>query len=288
MFTTIVSKPIFINTLFSVALGACIAMGTALFLPSQGVHVKPHAKAQKQSHFAVAKAFHLIEKREKVVKKVLKTQRSHEYLLKDFSITGIFLDGNESVVIVRAPKGGIFLQINKSYKGYKLVNVYMKKARFQKGVDYYWSFLDPLDEKKFHATPQKQTTQNTKEATAFKVRESVAVDMFEDIKYKNGVYFIPRSMLSDAAAINRHLASIGAVIYNINGSMSFKVTYVAPHSIFRKLGLRRGDFIVALNGKPFHSIQEPLAFYKNITNLENLRVTIKRGNKTKELKYEVY
>ena len=283
MFINIISKPIITNTLFTVVLGALLSIAVSFVLPNRASVVIPTIAPTPQSSFDVAKAFHLQTK--KVVrKKVIKQENSKEFLLKDFSITAILLDANQSIVIVRNAKNDAFVYLNGIYKGYKLVEVYSKKAKFKKGVNYYWSFLDPLDEKKFDTNPQNDSSSVVKS----EARETVSVDMFEDIKFKNGVYFIPRTMLNDSASINRYMSSMGALLYNDNGVMSFKITYIAPNSIFHKLDIRKGDYIVAFNGKPFTSMQEPLAFYKNLSSVESLTLTVKRGNKKKELKYEVY
>jgi len=282
MFMNIVSKPIVINTLFTLVLGACLSMLISFFLPHKSFSSTSKINETQESTFKLSKAFNL-EQKKVAVQGVIKSQASQDFLLKDFAITGIFLDGIDSMVIVRDTKSGIFVYVHDSYKGYELVEVYLKKARFKKGVNYYWSFLDPHDEKGFTENPQGNAT-----AIKSKVRKTVAVDMFEDIKFKDGEYFIPKDMLTNPANINRYLSSIGALLYNINGVMSFKITYIAPNSVFRKMGLKKNDSIVAMDGKPFKSMTELLAFYKNIKSAKSLSLSIKRGNQNKELKYEVY
>ncbi|WP_455756675.1 PDZ domain-containing protein [Sulfurimonas sp.] len=283
MFMNLVSKPIIINTIFTIILGACLSMVISFILPNKNFFPNAKKEEMAQSTFNLAKAFNLERKVQKASLENQQRETSKDFLLKDFIITGIFLDGDDSMVIVKDSTSGIFIYMNQVHKGYKLVEVYLKKARFKKGVHYYWSFLDPLDEKEFKENPQGHSS-----AIKSTIRKTVAVDMFEDIKFKNGEYYIPKDMLNDSAGLTRHLSSIGARYYNLNGKISFLITYVAPNSVFRKMGLRKNDEIIAANGNPFKSMNEPIKFYQNIKNAKNVSISIRRGNQTKELKYEVY
>ena len=286
MFMNLVSKPIVVNTIFTVFLGATLSIALSFFLPNKNFFQKSVANNEVQSNFEVAKAFNLEQKVQKIVKTSTVKQTSKEFLLKEFTITGIFLDDKDSMVIVKNSKGGVFVHINSSYKGYTLKEVYLKKAKFQKGINFYWSFLDPKAEKEFLANPH--AIQNEQSAKKTSIKDTVAGAMFEDIKFKNGEYFIPKDMILNPATMNKHLSSIGAQVYNINGVVSFKITYIAPSSAFHKIGIKKGDFIVGAEGKKFHSVNEPLKYLQKIKNLKQVSIMIKRGNQNKELKYEVY
>jgi len=74
-----------------------------------------------------------------------------------------------------------------------------------------------------------------------------------------------------------------------NGSVvnGFKVRFVRKGSDFEKLGIQRGDTIMAVNGEELNNYESAVSLYKNIDTIENLTLTIKRRNKEMELEYEI-
>jgi general secretion pathway protein C len=71
---------------------------------------------------------------------------------------------------------------------------------------------------------------------------------------------------------------------NIKG---FRITFVRRGSPFAKLGIKRGDVIKSINGQEINSYNAAFVVYKNIQNVENLTMVIKRGKKEMELEYEI-
>ena len=59
------------------------------------------------------------------------------------------------------------------------------------------------------------------------------------------------------------------------------------NSDFSKLGLRRDDVIKSINGQEINSYNRAFETYKNIQNVENLTMVIKRGKEEMELEYEI-
>ena len=67
----------------------------------------------------------------------------------------------------------------------------------------------------------------------------------------------------------------------------FKVTWIKKGSIFDKLGLKKDDVITGVNNKKFKSISQVFKLYNNMQKMDNLKLTIMRGNEEKELEYEI-
>jgi general secretion pathway protein C len=67
----------------------------------------------------------------------------------------------------------------------------------------------------------------------------------------------------------------------------FRITFVRRGSPFSKLGIRRGDIIKSINGQEITSYNAAFETYKNIGNIENLTMVIKRGKEEMELEYEI-
>jgi len=82
--------------------------------------------------------------------------------------------------------------------------------------------------------------------------------------------------------------NIGVSELRENGKLDgFKLTFVRRDSPFAKLGIRRNDVIQSINGQKITSYNAAFEIYKNIKNIENLTLTIKRGNEEMELEYEI-
>jgi general secretion pathway protein C len=67
----------------------------------------------------------------------------------------------------------------------------------------------------------------------------------------------------------------------------FRITFVRRGSPFAKLGVKRGDVIKSINGQELNSYNAAFDMYKNIANIENLTMVIKRGKEEMELEYEI-
>ncbi len=72
-----------------------------------------------------------------------------------------------------------------------------------------------------------------------------------------------------------------------DGLAGFKVTFVRKGSDFEKLGLKRNDVIKAVNGEPVTSYKAAMDIYKKVGTMDNMTLTIERGNEERELEYEV-
>ncbi len=99
----------------------------------------------------------------------------------------------------------------------------------------------------------------------------------------------------DKSLISYYAKNLGDIQKNIgirevkkgNKIEGFGVTFIKRGSLFSQLGLKRGDMIKSINGQELDSYQTAFAMYKNIENIENLTMVIKRGKKEMELEYEV-
>ena len=280
----LLSKPFISYFFLSVVMGGFFSFVVALFLPNESYVPILKNDDVKIVKFNVAEAFGITQKVKKIKKAPTKAT-SHEYVLKDFTITGIFLSDDSKMVIVNDKKVNKFVYLNESYKGYKLVEVYMKKAKFKKGINFYWAFISADDEKLFRA---KKSALPQTSSGGIAVDKTVAKKMFEDIKYKNGKYYIPGDMIGEYKNLGRIFSSIGIRAQRGKKAYNFKIVYVKPNSVFSKLGLKRGDVITKVNGEEFATPNGPMKLFQNIDNLKQVNLSIFRGSVKKELKYEVY
>jgi len=71
------------------------------------------------------------------------------------------------------------------------------------------------------------------------------------------------------------------------GISGFRIRYIKHHSVFEKLGLRRGDIITAINGEEIRDYSVPMEMLQSIDTLDGLNLKIKRGKREMELNYEI-
>lgn len=67
----------------------------------------------------------------------------------------------------------------------------------------------------------------------------------------------------------------------------FRITFVKKDSPFSKLGIKRDDVIKSINGQVIDSYSAAYGVYKNIQNMDNLTLVVKRGKEEMELEYEI-
>ena len=70
----------------------------------------------------------------------------------------------------------------------------------------------------------------------------------------------------------------------ING---FKVKGLSKKSVFKKLGLKKGDIIKIVNNIELKSYDDAFGIYKKIDKIQDLNIEILRGNTEMELYYEI-
>ena len=64
------------------------------------------------------------------------------------------------------------------------------------------------------------------------------------------------------------------------------LTYIKQGSMFMKLGLKKGDVITGLNGKPINSPEDAFSFYKSLETGSDISLSIKRDGKNETINYQ--
>jgi len=182
------------------------------------------------------------------------TQQIHNKIatLKGIKLKALFENGKNSFIIIDDKKD-IFLDINQTYKGYKLIKVTSNSAVFKKHNKIYEIKLNKTKSTNFYTTPiQQKISKNT-----------------------INTYIQNPKLIWNNIAINKT-------------SKGYKISYIKKGSIFHKLGLKTGDYIIKINNQPLKNDADAWKIYKNINNFDELNLEIKRNNKTKDITYEIY
>lgn len=100
---------------------------------------------------------------------------------------------------------------------------------------------------------------------------------------------LKRSLLDEA------IANVGDLMKDVNIQPHFedgrpaglRLSRIKRQSIFRKMGLRRGDIIVGVDGQRIESVDDALALYDSLTSASNVKLEIKRKGQTRILDYNI-
>lgn len=65
------------------------------------------------------------------------------------------------------------------------------------------------------------------------------------------------------------------------------VSGIRGGSVFRKLGLRNGDIIMGVDGSQIESVDDAMKLYSGLSDLENMKVDIKRRGKMQTLNFKI-
>jgi type II secretory pathway component PulC len=128
------------------------------------------------------------------------------------------------------------------------------------------SVMSPKDSRKFLQSKRLPGIENL--GNKFKISKTLLDDKLKDIS----------NILSQARAIK---------IQNPDGSLSFKLTELDPEGIFPYLGLQDQDIITSINGKPIYDMNEVMALFGRIKNLENLSLGIRREGSDSLQEYSI-
>ena len=125
----------------------------------------------------------------------------------------------------------------------------------------------------------------TMEESAASRRENVRE--FPKIAKKGSTITVNRRELqSSLADVNKLLSQVRIRPHFKDGeSDGLSVTNIKPGSIFVKLGLRNGDVVKEINGKPITSPDDVLALYEKLKSGSRVSVQIARRNELKTLNY---
>lgn len=74
-------------------------------------------------------------------------------------------------------------------------------------------------------------------------------------------------------------------IDNADGSQSYKISNIAPSSIYAYLGIQNNDIITSVDGKKIKSMTDILSFFSKIKTIKNIQLSIERNGRVEDLKY---
>jgi len=233
-------------------LGALFWFGVFFFLPKTPVF---YVTVNKDFEFFKIDLSKLFFKKQKIEKHIV---QKPTYSLKNIKLKAIYNNGKNGFIIIEDKNKTFFVDLNKEYNGYKLIKINNKSAIFTKNGKNYKIEFDETDLK---GSLYKETPQSSQ----------------QPIKIKKKVF----------TEYKKNLFKIWQNIGIVKTKEGYKIVFVKPGSIFQKIGLKKGDILIEVNGKKLKNDQDAWALYKNAEKFNEFEIKLKRNNQTKVLYYEV-
>ncbi len=123
-----------------------------------------------------------------------------------------------------------------------------------------------------------------------RVSSSKRNDFSKGVK-KTGAYDyeIDRRMIDEQLQDLSKLGSQARIVPNYRGGkyQGFKLVGVRPGSLYRSIGIRSGDVIKAINGRPIDSPNKAIELFDQLKNASNIQLEIERRGQMKQLNYAI-
>ena len=213
------------------------------------------------------------EKKLKIVNKIVEEKKKEYALISNIILKMIYQEKMNSgwiVISEKSSKESIILGLEESYKNYKLSKIYNNYVIFVKNNKEYKL---PLN------------TNETK--TSYKMEESK--DNYNKIEKIDDEYHLKRDLIKEYTKNSSKIwkeISIKEILKDgkIDG---FKITRISQKSVFKSLGLLKGDIIKSVNNVQLKSYADAFGLYKKINKVKNMKFIVLRGDEEVELEYEI-
>lgn len=184
--------------------------------------------------------------------------------------------GHPSMAIIQHRRKSYLLKEGETFEGFRLRKVYNDHVELTKSGRTYTLSM----EKKSRPTIDLHTP---------KAQKTVQESQIDQIRREGDTVYIPRELVNafkDPKKIFRYIAI--DPLYRDRKLKGFIVVDVKKGSVFDRMGLRKRDIILAVDGKPLHDEKAVFAYFNRIDTLDALSLTIERHKEKKELHYEIY
>ncbi len=175
------------------------------------------------------------------------------------------------VIEVVGSKRSKTLKIGQGYRNYILKKVFSKYAVFERRGKMYSLYLQKNDK-------HSQYTMDTQALYKDKIKvldDKIKVKQTFVQKYIKNSNDIWREI-----AINEN---------RIDGKIEgFLITGISYNSVFKRLGLKKGDILISVNNQKLNSYSDALRVYKKVKSQKNIHLVINRNGEIKEIDYELF
>ena len=159
-----------------------------------------------------------------------------------------------------------------------------------KGIDGVW-ILDAikkdgvyLKNKKTKEVKKFEFPSMTKQLSIFGKKLSVTYSKPSYISSNVEKITVSKNILKRVGNINTLFRQINIVpVFRHKKAIGYRINYIAPNSVLRKIGLRTGDIVVSINGEATTSPQKIMSLYSQIGSMTNVNLDIIRNGRKKTI-----
>jgi general secretion pathway protein C len=199
--------------------------------------------------------------------------------MKGIKLIGLYHSSDASVVTVEKSRKTTVLTKGDAIGGFALESVEQDSAIFTKNGKRFTLYLNndkTLGKTATHSSSRKQPLRSHTPPSHKIVEE-------------DGIKMIDRGLLTNYISNPEKIwKDIGISENKLNGKLNgFKINYVKKNSDFERLGLKRGDLLMAINAEKLDNLGAVMNFYNDIKNIDNLTLTVERNGKSEDIEYEI-
>ena len=224
-----------------------------LFLPNMPVQ---YVTATQNENFYNIRLDKIFGKSENFDLNSNKQNTAKKFNIKNVKLKAIYKSEKHSFILLKINEKTLFLDLNKTYKGYKLVKINNDSAVFKKDGKI---FILTFNDSDIH----KHTNQN------------------KEFTYKK---YISKQVITE---YKNNLSKVWDNIGIFKNRRGYEITYVKKNSLFDKMGLKKGDIIIRVNNEIMLNDAKVWKLYNNIEKYDEIEIEIIRNNKLKVLRYEI-
>ena len=230
----------------------------------------PHKKKSYDDIF-------LIFRKTEPIQQVVQEKGKKEVVSSKTAIGNIYLIGTvvlekEKYALVKIGNNGKMVKIGSKVDGFKVEDINKYSIILSKGGKRY-----------------KLSVKINTSGTKFSSRKNIYKK--EDLKSVS-----KETYRLDRRFVEEQTADIGTILKDVfivpvvrkGETVGFKFRYVKPGSLLYKYGLRSGDLILSVNGRPIRTVEEAFKIYNILRNENLVQVEIERRGKRKVLVYEIH
>jgi len=255
---------------------------STMFLPTSGVEHIEDVKL-KPLYYRVKLASKSKKIPVKVVKKPKQVPPPTVISMKGIKLLALYNSKKTLVVTVEKNRKTKILSRGENIDGFKLKSAGIDYAVFIKSGK---EFTLHLDGSKIKNPNAIQVVKSVPKPKAEKIKDKQKIVESDDGESK----IVSKGLLTSYTEdIDKVWKDIGIGEYKRDGILDgFKVNFVRRGSDFEKLGLRKGDILISINGQELNSYNTAFSFYKEIEDIDSLTLGIIRNNQNMELEYEIH
>ena len=251
----------------------------SLYLPIEGVDAEPvHSGGKLYYRYRLASSI------KKPLSKHTSTTKRKRYTIRDLKLIAVYHDSENNIAVIQNRGKSIVMVEGDTIHGFTLKQVDIDSAIFEKDNKEYQLKL-----------PNKSIGGYSKESSHPSNRANHSHIYKKKYEIHRNLYENSHKVQIDRENIESYMQNMDKIWKYISLSdirkdgrvVGFRVRYIRKGSFFEKLGLKRGDKIIAINGEEIRDYSIPMKIFKNINDIDSLALTVERRGKRVELNYEI-